>query len=427
MVSLLPVRQGAAVAFASAIAAAAAFSSLAPRGGVVLLLSVAAAAAWLLYPNPKKDWAQLIKQPVALTGSLLIAYMALSVGWALDPGAAVSKVAGLAVVALCVVACFAALRQLDPPSLRWTSHAFIAGAGLGICFVAIEFASGQAITRALFNLLPILRPPGGKDLFVEAGHVYAIGDYELNRNIAVLVLLLWPLVMLLMHQSPLRGGAIWAAAAIGLVAIMAFASEHETSMIAVCLSALVAIAARLSAKAVGGLLMALWCLAFVAIIPASHYAYETAQLHRSSFLPTTARARIIIWGFTANKVAENPLAGIGVRSTRVLDAALVPNAEQEEGDVFAKRPGRHAHNLFLQSWLELGAIGVALVMAFGLTILLRIRNLAGDLQPYGYALFTAFLVIAALAWGMWQTWLLAVYALSALYLTLGARLVATKK
>ena len=427
MVSSLPVRQGAAVAFASTIAAAAAFSSLAPRGGVVLLLGVAAAAAWLLYPTFSKGWARIIKRPVVLSGVLLIAYMALSVGWALDPGAAASKVAGLAVVALCVVACFAALRRLDPPSLRLAGHAFLAGAAFGIGFVMIEFASGQAITRALFNLLPILRPPGEKDLFVKAGHVYAIGDYELNRNIAVLVLLLWPLVMMLMHQSALRGGAIWAAAAIGLVAIMAFASEHETSMIAVCLSAFVALAARYSAKAVGVLLMALWCLAFVAIIPVSHYAYETAQLHRSSFLPTTARARIIIWGFTANKVAENPLAGIGVRSTRVLDATLVPNAEQEEGDVFAKRPGRHAHNLFLQSWLELGAIGAALVMAFGLAILVRIRNLAGNLQPHSYALFTVFLVIAALAWGMWQTWLLAVYALSAFYLALGARLAATKK
>jgi len=31
------------------------------------------------------------------------------------------------------------------------------------------------------------------------------------------------------------------------------------------------------------------------------------------------------------------------------------------------------------------------------------------------------MVIAGLAWGMWQTWLLAAYALSALYLALGLR------
>ena len=47
--------------------------------------------------------------------------------------------------------------------------------------------------------------------------------------------------------------------------------------------------------------------------------------------------------------------------------------------------------------------------------------MAEPLKPFGYALFSAFMVIAGLAWGMWQTWLLAAYALSALYLALGMR------
>ncbi len=411
----------ATAALAVTIGIAAAFSSLSPRASVVLLIIVGLTASAVCWPRARALLDHGMKSPIIIAGAVLITYLVWSAGWALDQSAALSKSAGLAVIAVLAAIAFAGIQQLDASATRRAAKIFLFGAAAGAAFVTIEFASGQAITRALFNMLPILRPEVGKDVAVDGDRVVQIARYELNRNVAMLVLLLWPsLAVLLQGRERWR---IWVgAAAVALTVLLAFSSEHESSMIAIGVSTVVMGLALWRRRLVGYAMMVAWCLAFLLVIPASLLAYQKAELHHAPWLPTTAQARIIIWGYTAEQVAKNPILGIGVRSTRVLDADLSPTAERAEGDVFARRPGRHAHNLFLQSWFELGLIGVVLVMGFGVLILRRLVNLPNELQPFACALFAAFMVIACFAWGMWQTWLLAAYALSALYLALAAHL-----
>jgi hypothetical protein len=416
----------ATAALAVSIGIAAAISSLSPRASVVLLIIVGLAASAVCWPRARTLLDLGMSSPIMIAGAMLITYLVWSAGWALDQSAALSKSTGLAVIAALAAIAFAGIQQLDDAATRRAAKIFLVGAAAGAVFVTIEFASGQAITRALFNLLPMLRPEAGKDIVVDGGRVVQIARYELNRNMAVLVLLLWPALAVL-----LQGGERWrlwvGAAAVALTALLAFSSDHESSMIAIGVSTIVMGLALWRGQMVGYALMVAWCLAFLLVIPASLLAYQKAELHHAPWLPTTAQARIIIWGYTAEQVAKNPIFGIGVRSTRVLDTDLLPTAERVEGDVFARRPGRHAHNLFLQSWFELGLIGVVLVMGFGVLILRRLVNLPNELRPFACALFAAFMVIACFAWGMWQTWLLAAYALSALYLTLAAHLHASNR
>jgi len=421
MGSPVHLQERAAAALALAIGAAAAFSSLSPRASVLLLIIVGIASAALCQPKARALIARGLKGPIIITGAVLLTYLVWSAGWALDQAAALSKTAGVAVIAAVAAVSFAGIGELDGVAARRAAKIFLMGAAVGAVFVAIEFATGQSITRALFNIVPILRPEDGKDVAVDGGRVVKIARYELNRNIAVLVLLLWPaLAVLLQGQERWR---IWlAAAAVALTGLLAFSSEHESSMIAISVGVAVLLAGMLGRRLVGRALTVAWCLAFLLIVPASLLAYQKAELHHAAWLPTTAQARIIIWGYTAEQVVKNLVLGIGVRSTRVLDTALLPSAERAEGDVFARRPGRHAHNLFLQSWFELGLIGVVLVMGFGVLILRRLANLSHELQPFAYALFGTFMAIASFAWGMWQTWLLAAYALSALYFALAVRL-----
>ena len=411
----------ACAALAIALSSAAAISCLAPRASVLLLVIVAIAAGWRLYPTTVRDLLETVGWQLVLATGGLLAYMVVSSAWALDPPSALSKSAGVGAVALCSLLGFAAVCDLDRDEVQCVARYLLGGAFLGLLFVTLEFVSGQAITRVLFNFFPVLRPPGAKDLVLEAGNVMQIARYELNRNVALLILMLWPAMLLLMKLVAAPAATMIAWAAVLLSGGLAFFSEHETSMIAFLVGSLVYLAGRWNSWLVARGLAVLWCLAFIVIVPLSLYAYRTAELHRSTYLPYTAQARIIIWGYTAEKVVQSPLIGIGARSTRVLDSALLPTAEREEGDVFARRPGRHAHNLFLQSWFELGAIGVALVMAFGLAVLGRVALLTEESRPHAYALFSVFMVIAGFAWGMWQTWLLAAYALSALYLAVGAR------
>jgi O-antigen ligase len=109
--------------------------------------------------------------------------------------------------------------------------------------------------------------------------------------------------------------------------------------------------------------------------------------------------------------------GIGAQSTRFQSSGTmtIPGIAGERREL-----GWHAHNFILQAWLELGAVGAALLMLFALALL---RTLA--LQPpaariAGAATFAAGLAIAVTGWGLWQSWLIAAIGLA----TLGVALVA---
>jgi O-antigen ligase len=166
-------------------------------------------------------------------------------------------------------------------------------------------------------------------------------------------------------------------------------------------------------------LAALWCLGFVLILPSAFLAYK-ADLHLATWVPKSARARMIIWEFTAERVLERPWHGIGAGSTPAL---RVPRgeAEQPEGFVYPRTTGAHAHNLFLQTWYELGLVGAILVAIAGALLVLRISLLPVEAQPFAAATFTVFLATVSTSWGMWQAWLVCGVGLMLLYLLIAAR------
>ena len=412
------------LAFTCLIGLAALLTCLAPRASVPLLMLLALSAvpsllqAW--QPDGARFWSGL-KDPLLASGLVLLGYLALNALWALDPAAAIAKVATVAMIAAALSLALYAVVRLEPGLMYLGATLLTAAVAVGAVFVAIEMASGQMLTRLGYNLLPVLRPGGSKDLMMSGDRVVAIAAYELNRNLALLVMMLWSALLVIMRHPRIRRPRLLAGGLFILVAVTAFYSVHETSMIALAASAAVFLLSLYWCQAVQRGLIAVWCLGFILAIPLGLLFYQTAGLHKAPWLPSTAQARIIIWGYTAEKIPENLVLGIGVRSTRVLDQARAPDAERPEGHVFARRTGRHAHNIFLQSWYELGLVGAGLVMLLGLAVLKRIATLPSELQPYGHAVFASVLVFASLAWGMWQTWLLAGYALTVVYLLLAVR------
>ena len=85
------------------------------------------------------------------------------------------------------------------------------------------------------------------------------------------------------------------------------------------------------------------------------------------------------------------------------------------------RLGRHSHNHYLQIWYELGAVGAVLSLLTGLALLQLMRSMTQSIRPYAYASFVAVSSIAAFGWGLWQTWLLAGYSLTAIFLSFAAQ------
>jgi O-antigen ligase len=206
-------------------------------------------------------------------------------------------------------------------------------------------------------------------------------------------------------------------------ALAAF-SAHETTKLALLLSFLGFALAQLSAKWAWRLLYAVWIVILVGAVPLALLAHR-GGLDKAGWIQDSGRARIILWGVTAERTLENPILGIGVDSTREIDAELAKTAVKEKGAPFALRTGRHAHNVYLQTWFELGAVGAALMLVAGLVLFHRLYDVPERARPHVFAAIIAGVVMAGLSWGLWQPWLAAAYSLLALSLAVAIRYAAT--
>ena len=395
---------------------------IAPLATVPILIVLSAGSLAIALLNGARP-RELFRFDVGLAlFALLALYLLINATRSLDPSHAFGKVAWFALVVMLALTASRAVSSFEEGQLRSAAGAFLAGLSAGLVFILIELVTDRALTRFLYNALPFTRP-GPKNLVVSKGKVIRISAFELNQNVAVLLLLLWPALLCLRKLSLTRASAmlfVGAAAAILL-------SQHETSKIALSVSALTFLAVlawpTFARRGVG----VAWCLAFALAVPLATLAYQ-ASLYQTEWLPYSARARIVLWGYTADKIPDSPLLGIGLGSTRKLDAELKhdPDAQViadavEPGKNFTWGRGPHAHNGFLQAWYELGAIGAGLLLAAGLAVLWYIASLTPLAQPYILAQFVAFLVIAAFGWGIWQSWLMALAGLLPVYAAMAAR------
>lgn len=396
---------------------------LAPRGSAAAFLAIAALpiAALALLGGLRS----LRDGPLTALGAVLVifgVYIAANAGWSADRAEAFGKVLFYWVVLLVGAAAVRGTARLDDQSLGRIGNGLLIGFVIGSAYLLFEVASEQWLKRTVTSLIPALRP-APKHIVVTDGTVTAVADYALNRNFAILVLALWPVLLIL--RSRFDGARSWIAGA-ALLAVSAagvFMSAHETSMLALLFSSATFAGMALAPRLVRPLIAAGWIAATLLVVPIAMAAYSSG-LHQARWIPETGRNRIILWNVTAEKVLEAPLLGTGVAATKALDEEEAPKAKTLPGHTYPQKTGRHAHNIFLQTWYELGGIGAALLLMTGLLALRLARHLPASIEPYAAASFVAATLIGAFSWGMWQTWFMAAFGVSAMLLALavaGAR------
>lgn len=223
-----------------------------------------------------------------------------------------------------------------------------------------------------------------------------------RRNVAraayAAVLVLWPAVLALRAR---RWG--WVAAVLGgelLAAAVLLQVDAPVAALAASGGAflLVLRAGPGAARAIGAGAAAL--TAFAPVLALWLTRLPGAGGHVGGLAKASWAARVAVWRFTAERIAERPLTGWGLDASRAF-------------------PGNiplHTHDLALQVWLELGAAGAALAAAFWWLVFegcarLRARDPALGATATGAA--TAYLVVGALSFGAWQEWWLALGALAA--------------
>lgn len=118
--------------------------------------------------------------------------------------------------------------------------------------------------------------------------------------------------------------------------------------------------------------------------------------------------RLAIWEFTSDEIFRRPVLGHGFDSSRVIGA----RDNQVDGTNWQALP-LHPHNAFLQIWLELGFIGVALTCAvlWSLWREIRAQALCSEETAVYMATFCAVLTIALISFGVWQYWWIALWGL----------------
>jgi ABC-type multidrug transport system fused ATPase/permease subunit len=396
------------------------FTAASPRTAP-FFLPIVAAVLMIAALRRGLPWRDLLKPNAALFALLAVsAYAGLTAIWAADPEAALSKCGLLLATTLVAFAASAAIPTLDAGQVRRASQAFVAGAFCAAGFVAIELLSDGAITRAAMNTFPAFRPERAKHVTIHHDRVTKINLSEFNQDIAILALLLWPGLLALRALDGPRRRLLTVLFFLALAVPIAI-SEHDSSQAGLVASLLILPLAWVNPRAVVRGLAIAWCLGFVLVIPLDFLAFK-ADLHQAKWLPMSARARIIIWEYTAERVLEKPFLGIGADSTPAMMVKPKDPSERPKGFVIRRTTGQHAHNLFLQSWYELGVFGVILAAIAGAAVALRILLLPAAAQAYGAACFTMVAVIAAFAWGMWQIWLICAVGLLPLYLLMPAAL-----
>ena len=365
-------------------------------------------------------------QPATIGYLAFAGYCAVTAAWSPIPVAAFGKVSWLILLVLMTALGVRLWSLLDRRTCDRLLATIAALTILGSVFLAIEVWSVQAISRFAYNWVPFLDPGPNKHMTHAGGRVTAIGPWVLNRNVGAFHLLLWPALscMFALAVRRARTSSAKRLHAAGLAVVLVatllatMRSEHETSQIAMVVSGVVYLIARLHLPTARIVVLAGWLAANLAMLPVVAVAHK-AGLHENRLVPLTGQARIILWNFTAQKFLERPLAGVGANATRTIDDDLRPTAVTLPGQAYPQRTGQHSHNFFVQTWYELGVIGALLFLAGGCLLWRETGRLSVRAQPYALAASTSAMCIAALSWGLWQQWYLSLFAIAILLIALG--------
>ncbi len=341
--------------------------------------------------------------PFAAAGAFA-AWSLIACLWSADPIGGLYKVLILVGMLVLVRAAIASVRCTGREVILAIWQGLMIGLLLGAVYLSIEAVTARGISKFLFTHFPWLQSGYEKHLRFRRGVITNVSDANINRVTAVFTLFLWP--ALLMAQSSLQGRAKTIALgglAVASVILMVF-SRHQTSQLAILVSTIAFAIAWYAPAAARRLVATSWVAITALVVPLSLAAYSHG-MQLSPVLFNTAKARIIIWGYTAEQVLQRPILGVGTNATGAIDLQRTEPKEKPQGYASAKETRAHPHNFYLQVWYELGAIGASLFALLGLAILAAIKKLPEAQHPIAITQFTMTAVMIGSSYGLWQTWL----------------------
>lgn len=390
------------------IVLAIAFAALAPvavyaRLGIValLVLTLVAQPCW---DATKDTLLRLVRNPLVWLGAALTLWAAITLFWTPEPHPIdVPRAAIVPVMGLLLVAAVRALPQADAQRL---TRIVVISAFVMLALLGLEVLSKGALLRLVVQTPDVIAP----------GQVSPVVEHA-ARGAAVIA----PLVYVYAYLIATRSGRARTALLFIVAALLVCkATSMDAAWVAILAGGIAFGVAYYAPRAAliglfGGLMV------YAALAPAISATVLTLDGIDNLAAPgmSGTYSRIGIWQEAARRIAEHPFIGHGFDATRVLGAhtGLIP------GTPWPALP-LHTHNAFLQVWLELGVVGIALVVAMLAAALRALWPLAA--RPLALAVVLATLtstaVVALISFGIWQHWWLATWMLAAALLQLALRI-----
>jgi O-antigen ligase len=319
-----------------------------------------------------------------------MAWAAASLTWGIVPiGAAGWGLSRLVFMLLCGLSAVAIARRLDVGERIVFERLLVSGLVFALLVGAIE----RIFESPLRRLAPLRA--GWSELSL-------IESYD--RGLIILALLAVPATLALWRRNR------WAAIGLWLGDFAVVLSFHSgAAKLAAVLGALVAALSlvhwngmRITIAACSVLLVA-----FGPVAIGSLGSIEKEPIG-SLPIPNSAHHRLIIWKFTADRIAERPILGWGYDSSR-----SIPGSTTLLGAGAPALP-LHPHNGMLQWWLELGFVGAALGAALLIAIARAIGRVDGEAErAAALGLYVVAMTAVSLSFGIWQGWWVATLFLSA--------------
>jgi len=391
-----------------------------PRATPVLLLALGVAAVFNNISGKIDVRRWVIFGPIGLTLLAILGYLLINSAWSLDISAAYHRSILFAIFGGAALFSISAVDREKPGAIEPRVWGLLIGVLIGLVYIFMEIITDRAIKIGLFNMVPSLRP-SLKHITVEQDLVTFIKPADLNRSLGALIFILWPCLLIISRKlrSPMKW--VLAGALLILSAVSIYGSVHASSKLALPVGIAAFLMAWYAPRFAYWGIMTAWCASVIFIVPLALAVYSYGFHQKSWIDPSAGQARIIIWGVTARETLKTPILGVGVRSTRHVSEALGKNQKKLEGEAYKKVTGRHGHNIFVQTWYELGAVGAALLLIFGIGIINLISRLELAYQAYAYATFASIVTVATFSWGIWQIWYMAALAFAPIILAMVLR------
>lgn len=386
-----------------------------------VLATLAAAVGLVVFRERKSPKISFFEDQAFCGLSALTGYMTLTAFWAPDGLDALTK--GISAFLILLAAAFVAHWMSRQADQRLGILAFWFMLTFSICalFLLVEFLSDLEIRRQLLNALGI-HPRHSYYRLGADGRISSISPNALAHSITMLALLLWPAVLCCRLVLAGKVGQIACILMVAVTTVAILLSRSDSAKLAVIGSILLFALASWRTVVATRLLTVGWVLAVLAMLPLALMAFEN-RLYHADWIPKSAQDRIVIWGHTAHETLKSPVLGHGVHAAYNLYRKEMKSAiEPPGGHRQVMTVSSHAHNVYLQVWFEVGAIGIALFVISGLLLLRRSERMESLPAIHTLATFATFMVIIFSTWGAFQYWFMSAFSLTALALYLGARL-----